>query len=529
MKKILFNEEARNKLKAGADVVANAVKVTLGPSGRHVVISDFHGSEPIATKDGVTVAEYIVPEDRMEAVGAELIKNVARKTVRDAGDGTTTSTVLAQSMISEGLKMVSAGSNPMKLKKGMDKAVAHIVNNIKNVSQQINGDNDKIKSVASVSANNDSEIGDLIASAFSTIGEHGIIEVEDSMTYETTIRLVPGMRIDKGWPSNQFITNPDKAEVILEDVVVMVTDFDISSEREIMAFMDKVVVLNKPIFLVCPSLDQGALSFVLLNKVRGGLKISAVHPPSAYRSESLEDIAAITGATVISDKIGVKLESAKIEFLGKCDKVVSTSNHTTFIGGKGNKDKIEVIKEEVKALIANPDMRHEHERLKKRLARLSDGVAIMSVGANSETEAGEKKDRVDDAIRATKAAIEEGIVAGGGSCLLWCIDGADQLSFENEDERHGANIIIKACESPLKQILSNCGISSFDSIVLPIKNRDVVGYNAKTMKHEDLFKSGIIDPAKVVRVALENANSIAGMIITTECLNVDISKTNPKF
>lgn len=523
MKKIVFNEKARVYLKEGIDTVANAVKVTLGPSGRNVAISEWHGGDPSVTKDGVSVADSIVIEDPFVNVGVEMIKKVARKTVEDAGDGTTTATVLAQSMINQGLEKVDNGSNPMDIKRGMDKAVAEVVKNIKLISKKIDGDTEKIRNVATISANNDSEIGDLIASAFDKIGESGVIDIEDSVTAETTIRVVDGTQIDKGYLSKFFVTNTEKMEAVLEDAFVIVTDHDITLSKEIIPILEKIIPSGKPIFLVCGDLTQEALAFITMNKMQGGLKICAIKPPSAYRSEVLADIATLTGAIVISESMGIKLENADMKHLGRCGKIVSTETTTTFIDGKGTQSSIDIRKTEVRALITNAKLPFDTERLKKRLARLSGGVAIMSVGASTDVEMNEKKDRVDDAVRATRSAIEEGIVAGGGSCLLSCQKSIVKGAYSNDDELHGANIIYNAIEVPLSQILNNCGVKN-STIVDDIKNGKFVGYNAKSMAYEDLFETGVIDPAKVVRVALENACSVAGMVITSECLIAEVHK-----
>lgn len=527
MKKLLFAEDARSKLKAGVDAVAKAVSVTLGPSGRNVIISDFHGDpNPSVTKDGVSVARSIQLDDPEMNVGVEMIKNVAKKTVDDAGDGTTTATVLAHFMVGEGLKQVSAGSNSMDIKRGMDKAVAKVVEKIKEISVKVNGDVAMMRNVATISANNDAELGEQIADAFGKIGEHGVIDVEDSMTAETTIRVVEGMQIDKGYMSKYFVTDPGEMKVVLEDVMVMVTDADITLQKEIGPLLEKMVPSGKPILIVCSDLAQEALTFVTINKVKGGLKISAIKPASAYRAESLADIATITGATVISDSLGTKLENASLAYIGKCDKVVSTEFTTTFIGGAGKKENIDIRKEEISALISNAKHPFDIERLKKRLARISEGVAVMSVGASTDVEMNEKMDRVDDAIRATRSAIEEGIVPGGGVCLLNCIDAVGKADYKNEGEKVGGQVILKALEAPLKQILINCGVAD-SAIIERIKSGESKGYNAKTMNDEDLMLSGVIDPAKVVRVALENACSVAGMIITSECLDVEIHRKGP--
>ena len=524
MRQLKFNEDARSPLQKGINTVADAVKITLGPLGRNVIISTVHGGDPIVTKDGVTVAENIVVEDAFENVGAEMMKSVARKTVEDAGDGTTTSTVLAQSIINNGLIMSeNKKSNPIDLKRGMDKAVAEVVKHIKSISKKIDGNKELIRSVATISANNDYIIGDLIASAFEKIGESGVIDIEESHTAETTIRVVEGMQLDKGYISKYFVTDSSTMEAIMVNPVVIVTDYDITLSKEIGPILEKIIPSGAPIFIVCSDLSQEALSLITMNKVQGGLKISAMKPSSAYRSESLADIATLVGATVISDTLGIRLENAELKHLGHCDKIVSTEKTTTFIGGKGSQESIDVRKNEVNALIAGSKIPFDTERLKKRLARLSGGVAIMSVGASTDIEMKEKKDRVDDAVRATRSAIEEGIVAGGGSCLLSCHDAINKGKYINDDELTGAVIIRMCLDAPLRQILANCGIDD-EGIIDNVRLGKEVGYNAKTMKYEDLFETGVIDPAKVVRVALENACSIAGMLITSACSITEVHK-----
>lgn len=523
MKQILFTEDARTKLKSGADVVANAVKVSLGCSGKTVVISNYYGDTPVVTKDGYTIAKNVSVLDEIENVGAEMMKGVSAKTVSDAGDGTTTATVLAQAIITEGLKMVAAGSNSMSLKKGMDKAVAAVVDEISSRSEKINGDVEKIRNVATVSANNDSEIGGLITKAFEKAGDELLINIEESNTAQTTIKVVGGMQIDRGYINQYFVTNPDKAEAVLDNPMIIVTDADINLSKELVPVMEIIIQQQRPILLICGGIEGEALSFITINKVKGGLKIAAMQPPSAYRLEVLEDIAILTGATVISELAGYKLENATKEMLGSAEKVVLTAGATTIINGHGFAPKIEDRKAQLKALLAEETHPFEIDRLKKRIAKISGGVAIMSVGARTEVEMKEKKDRVDDAVKATKAAIEEGIVPGGGVCLINCSKVLDTLVVTNEDEKHGVNVIRKALEIPLKQILENCGIT--DSFVInKIKSGEEIGYNARTAVFEDLVKAGIIDPAKVVRCALENACSVAGMIITSECLMAAVKK-----
>lgn len=526
MKKLVFGEEARQKLKSGVDTVANAVKVTLGPSGRNVVISDFHGDNPQVTKDGVSVAKSIQVEDPLENVGVEMIKGVARKTVNDAGDGTTTATVLAQSMVKHGLDAVRDGFNPMDIKRGMDKAVAIVVAKIKEISKKVDGDVEKIKNIATISANNDAVIGGLIAEAFAKIGDNGVISIKESHTADTTIEVVDGMKIDKGYISKHFITDPEKLESVMEDVCVVVTDYDITMVSEIRPILDALVPSGKPILFVCGDMSQEALSFITINKLQGRLKASAVKPSSAYRSETLADIATLTGAVVISDSIGIKLESVTPDMIGRCGKVISTDTTTVFIEGKGKPADLKVRMTEIKSAMAKATNDFDRERLTQRLARISGSVAIMSVGAATEMEMSEKIDRVDDAIRATKSAIEEGVVAGGGSCLLSCIDNLNTTAFLNKGEQAGACVVAMAMSSPMKQILENCGIE-VGVIVSSVQSGEHVGFNAKSMQFEDLFETGVIDPAKVVRVALENACSIAGMIITCECLDAEIHRKGP--
>lgn len=522
-KQILFNEEARTKLKAGADAVANAVKVSLGCSGKTVIISHFYGNVPIVTKDGYTIAKDINVIDEIENIGAMMMKGVSAKTVEDCGDGTSTATVLAQVILTEGLKMVTAGANPMDLKRGMDRAVAAVVKEIANKAVKVNGDIDKIRNVATVSANNDAEIGGLIAEAFEKAGDELLINIEESFTAETSIKVVGGLQIERGYINGHFITNPEKAEAVLDNPLILVTDIDISLAKDIIPIIEGMVKQNKPILIVCGDINNEALAFITLNKVKGGLKIAAMKPPSAYRNETLEDIAVMTGATVISDSTGYSLENATMEMIGSAEKVILTQATTTIINGHGFQPNIDKRKAEIKSLLADATNPFDIHRLKKRVAKIAGGIAIMSVGARTEVEMKEKKDRVDDAVKATKAAIEEGIVSGGGVCLINCISVLDAIEVKNEDEKHGINIIRKALEAPLKQILENCGIK--DSFVInEIKSGKQVGYNARTEKFEDLILSGVIDPAKVVRCALENACSVAGMIITSECLLAGVSK-----
>jgi chaperonin GroEL len=519
-KTILFNEDARKKLKQGAEAVAKAVKVTLGPAGRNVIISDYTGSDPRVTKDGVSIARSITLKDEIENVGAEMIKRVATKTVNDAGDGTTTATVLAEFILSEGLKNVVAGTNPVEIKKGMDFAVQKVVEKIKEISQKVEGDIDKIRNIATISANNDSEIGGLIAEAFSKIGENGVISIEDSHTGETTVKVVNGMMVEKGFLNQHFVTNRDKMEAVLENPYILITDFEINSVRELTPILDQVVPDGRSILIICADIKNEAQAFITVNTVKGNLKSAIMTAPSAYRSDILRDIAILTGGTFITDSDGYKLETMKLEHLGQADKAVLTGSTTTIIGGKGQSSKIEERKIELKSQLTEAKHPVEIDVLTKRLAKLSGGIAIMYVGGASEVAIGEKKDRVDDAVRATKAAIEEGIVTGGGTTFIKCIPALNDIESKSEGFIVGVKIIAKALEEPLKQILSNAGITD-NQIISKIKDGSELGYNAKTERFEDLLVTGVIDPAKVVRCTLENASSIAGMIITSECLVVE--------
>jgi chaperonin GroEL len=516
-KTILFNEEARIKLKSGADAVANAVKVSLGCSGKTVIISHYYRDTPTVTKDGYTIAKDINLTDEIENIGAEMMKGVSAKTVEDAGDGTTTATVLAQSILNEGLKMVAAGANSMDLKRGIDKAVSKVVDNIQSMAISVNNDINSIKNVAIVSANNDTEIGGLIAEAFEKAGNELLISIEESQTAETSINVVSGIQIERGYINQHFITNHEKGEAVLENPYIIVTDAEISYAKEIIPILEEVINTQRPVLIICGDIQNEALSFITLNKVKGGLKIAATKPSSAYRNETLDDIAVVTGATVISEITGCKLENATLDMLGTAEKVILTQGTTTIIGGYGSRKAIDTKKAEIKALLAEEKIYFNTERLKKRVAKLSGGVAIMYVGAMTEVELKEKKDRVDDAVKATKAAVEEGIVPGGGVALIKSISCLIDLKGDNEDENIGINIIKKALEAPLKQILENCGIK--DSFIInKIKSGEEVGYNARSGKFESLIDSGIIDPAKVVRCALQNAASVASMIMTSECL-----------
>jgi len=447
-----------------------------------------------------------------------MMKSVSAKTVEEAGDGTTTATVLAQAILSEGLKMVAAGSNSMDIKRGMDKAVSAVVSKIKELSIKIDGNNDLIKDVATVSANNDAEMGALIADAFDKAGDELLINIEESQTIDTTIDVVAGLQIERGYVNQHFITDANKAEAVLENPLILVTDTDITLAKQVMPILEQVLKTQRPVVIVCGNIENEALSFVVLNKIKGGLKIAAVKPANNYMSESLADIAVVTGATVVSDITGCKLENAKIEMLGSADKVILT---TTFIGGHGDKDKIESKKQEIKSLLADEKHPFNIDRLKKRIAKLSGGIAVMKVGAKTEVEMKEKIDRADDAVKATKAAIEEGIVSGGGVTLILASAVLNDLKGANEDETIGINVIRKSLDAPLKQILENCGIK--DSLVInKIKSGEEEGYNARTGKFENLVNAGIIDPAKVVRCALQNASSVAGMIISSECLMAEV-------
>jgi chaperonin GroEL len=524
-KQIFFEIEARNKMKKGVDTLANAVKVTLGPKGRNVVIEKKFGA-PSITKDGVTVAKEIELEDPIENIGAQMVKEVASKTADIAGDGTTTATVLAQSIISEGLKNLAAGANPMDLKRGIDKAVVSVIDHLKKQSQSVGDNNDKIEQVASVSANNDTSIGKLIAEAMTKVGKEGVITVEEAKGTDTTVEVVEGMQFDRGYISPYFVTNSEKMEAELENPYILIYDKKISSMKDILHILEKVAQGGRPLLIIAEDLEGEALATLVVNKLRGTLKVAAVKAPGFgdRRKEMLQDIAVLTKGTVVSEEQGYKLENADLTYLGQATSVTIDKDNTTVVGGKGEKVDITARVNQIKAQIETTTSDYDKEKLQERLAKLSGGVAVLYVGAATEVEMKEKKDRVDDALHATRAAVEEGIVPGGGVAYLRAIESLEKLKGLNEDETTGIQIVKRALEEPLRQIVVNSGIEG-SIVVQKIKeNKGDFGFNARTEVYENLFAAGVIDPTKVTRIALENAASIAGMLLTTECVVSDKPK-----
>jgi chaperonin GroEL len=524
-KQIFFEIEARNRMKRGVDTLANAVKVTLGPKGRNVVLEKKFGA-PSITKDGVTVAKEIELEDPIENIGAQMVKEVASKTADIAGDGTTTATVLAQSIINEGLKNLAAGANPMDLKRGIDKAVVAVVDHLKKQSQSVGDNNDKIEQVASVSANNDISIGKLIAEAMSKVGKEGVITVEEAKGTDTTVEVVEGMQFDRGYISPYFVTNSEKMEAELENPYILIYDKKISSMKDILHILEKVAQGGRPLLIIAEDLEGEALATLVVNKLRGTLKVAAVKAPGFgdRRKEMLQDIAVLTKGTVVSEEQGYKLENTDLTYLGQATSVTIDKDNTTVVGGKGDKKDITARVNQIKAQIETTTSDYDKEKLQERLAKLSGGVAVLYVGAATEVEMKEKKDRVDDALNATRAAVEEGIVPGGGVAYLRAIESLEKLKGINEDETTGIQIVKRALEEPLRQIVVNSGIEG-SIVVQKIKdNKGDFGFNARTEVYENLFASGVIDPTKVTRIALENAASIAGMLLTTECVVSDKPK-----
>jgi chaperonin GroEL len=521
-KQLFFDIEARNRMKKGVDTLANAVKVTLGPKGRNVVIEKKFGA-PAVTKDGVTVAKEIELEDPIENMGAQMVKEVASKTADIAGDGTTTATVLAQSIISEGLKMVAAGSNPMDLKRGIEKAVAKVVENLKSQSQTVGNDSSKIQQVASISANNDNEIGKLIAEAMKKVGKEGVITVEEARGTETTVEVVEGMQFDRGYISPYFVTNSEKMEAELENPYILIYDKKISNMKDILHILEKVAQGGRPLLIIAEDLEGEALATLVVNKLRGTLKVAAVKAPGFgdRRKEMLQDIAVLTKGIVVSEEQGYKLENADLSYLGTASSVTIDKDNTTVVGGKGDKKDITARVNQIKAQIESTTSDYDKEKLQERLAKLSGGVAVLYVGAATEVEMKEKKDRVDDALHATRAAVEEGIVPGGGVAYIRAIESIENLKGLNADETTGIQIVKRAVEEPLRQIVVNSGIEG-SIVVQKIKEgKGDFGFNARTEVYENLLAAGVIDPTKVTRIALENAASIAGMLLTTECVISD--------
>ena len=529
-KEILFNIEARDQLKKGVDALANAVKVTLGPKGRNVIIEKKFGA-PHITKDGVTVAKEIELTDAYQNTGAQLVKEVASKTGDDAGDGTTTATVLAQAIIAEGLKNVTAGASPMDIKRGIDKAVAKVVDSIKHQAEKVGDNYDKIEQVATVSANNDPVIGKLIADAMRKVSKDGVITIEEAKGTDTTIGVVEGMQFDRGYLSAYFVTNTEKMECEMEKPYILIYDKKISNLKDFLPILEPAVQSGRPLLVIAEDVDSEALTTLVVNRMRSQFKICAVKAPGFgdRRKEMLEDIAVLTGGVVISEEKGLKLEQATIEMLGTADKVTVSKDNTTIVNGAGAKENIKERCDQIKAQIAATKSDYDREKLQERLAKLSGGVAVLYVGAASEVEMKEKKDRVDDALRATRAAIEEGIVAGGGVAYIRAIESLDGLKGENDDETTGIAIIKRAIEEPLRQIVANAGKEGAVVVQKVSEGKGDFGYNARTDVYENMHAAGVVDPAKVTRVALENAASIAGMFLTTECVIVEKKEDKPEM
>ena len=527
-KEIKFNIQAREELKKGVDELANAVKVTLGPKGRNVIIEKKFGA-PHITKDGVTVAKEIELADPFQNMGAQLVKEVASKTGDDAGDGTTTATVLAQSIVNVGLKNVAAGANPMDLKRGIDKAVAKVVEGIREQAQEVGDDFEKIESVARISANNDSEIGQLIAEAMKKVKKEGVITVEEAKGTDTTVDIVEGMQFDRGYISPYFVTNTEKMECEMDTPYILIYDKKISILKDMLPVLEATAQTGRPLLIIAEDVDSEALATLVVNRLRGSLKVCAVKAPGFgdRRKEMLEDIAVLTGGVVISEEKGLKLESTTIEMLGRAEKVTVNKENTTIVNGMGSKESIAARVAQIKAQIETTTSDYDREKLQERLAKLAGGVAVLYIGAASEVEMKEKKDRVDDALSATRAAIAEGIVPGGGVAYIRCIPALEGLKGDNEDETTGIEIVKRAIEEPLRQITANAGVEGAVIVQRVKDGKGDFGYNARTNTYENFFAAGVIDPAKVTRVALENAASIAGMFLTTECVIADKKEENP--
>jgi chaperonin GroEL len=518
-RELKFDIDARDQLKKGIDQLASAVKVTLGPKGRNVVIEKKFGA-PQVTKDGVTVAKEIELADKFENVGAQMVKEVASKTNDDAGDGTTTATVLAQSIINVGIKNVTAGANPMDLKRGIDKAVAKVIESIKKQSNDVGESNDKIEQVATISANNDSAIGKLIADAMKAAGREGVITVEEAKGTEDELKTVEGMQFDRGYISPYFVTDTDKMEAVMEHPYILLTDKKISTMKDLMPILESAVQNGKGLMIIAEDIEGEALATLVVNKIRGSLKVAAVKAPGFgdRRKEMLEDIAVLTGGTVITEEKGLTLEGASLDMLGTCEKITIDKENTTIVNGDGPKENIDARVKQIKSQIEASTSDYDKEKLQERLAKLAGGVAVIYVGAASEVELKEKKDRVDDALSATRAAVEEGIIPGGGVAYVRAIDELEGMKGENEDETTGIQIIKRAIEEPLRQIVENAGIEGSVIVQKVKEGKDDYGYNARSNQFEKLYESGVIDPTKVARIAIENAASIAGMFLTTECV-----------
>ena len=529
-KEILFNMDARDQLKKGVDELANAVKVTLGPKGRNVIIEKKFGA-PHITKDGVSVAKEIELADAYMNTGAQLVKSVAAKTNDDAGDGTTTATLLAQAIITEGLRNVTAGANPMDLKRGIDKAVTKVVESIKLQSEEVGTDYDKIEQVASISANNDAEIGKLIADAMRKVSKDGVITIEEAKSRDTTIGVVEGMQFDRGYLSAYFITDTEKMECQMDNPFILIYDKKITNLKDMLPILEAAVQTGRPLLIIAEDVESEALTTLVVNRLRSQLKICAVKAPGFgdRRKDMLEDIATLTGGIVISEEKGIKLEQATLEMLGTCSKITVSKDNTTIVDGNGDKEVIAARVGQIKAQIATTKSDYDKEKLQERLAKLSGGVAVLYVGAASEVEMKEKKDRVDDALCATRAAIEEGIVPGGGVAYIRSIDNLENLETVNEDEKTGVAIVKRAIEEPLRQIVANAGKEGAVVVQKVREGSGDFGYNARADVYENLFAAGVVDPAKVTRVALENAASIAGMFLTTECVIVEKKEEKPEM
>ena len=526
-KDIFFDIEARDKLKRGVDALANAVKVTLGPKGRNVVIGKKFGA-PHITKDGVTVAKEIELKDPIENLGAQMVKEVAAKTADIAGDGTTTATVLAQAIISAGMKNVAAGANPMDLKRGIDKAVAEVVKNLKKLSKEVGSDNDKIKQIATISANNDETIGALIAKAMKVVGNDGVITVEEAKGTETEMKTVEGMQFDRGYLSPYFVTNTEKMITEMDKPLILIYEKKISNMKELLPLLEPVVQAGRALLIIAEDVDGEALTTLVVNRLRGSLKIAAVKAPGFgdRRKAMLEDIAILTGGMVISEERGFTLENATMDMLGTAEKIEIDKDNTTIVNGAGKKADIQARVGQIKAQIESTTSDYDKEKLQERLAKLAGGVAVLYVGAPTEVEMKEKKDRVDDALAATRAAVEEGIVPGGGVALIRAIESLDKLKGDNEDEMTGIQIVKRAAEEPLRQIIANAGGEGAVIVQKVREGKDDFGYNARTETYEKLYKAGVIDPTKVTRIAVENAASIASMLLTTECVIADTPEEN---
>ena len=520
-KQIVFDTEARTSLKAGVDKLANAVKVTLGPKGRNVIIEKKFGA-PTITKDGVTVAKEIELENKIENVGAQMVKEVASKTSDVAGDGTTTATVLAQAIMNAGLRNVTSGANPMDLKRGIDAAVKVVVAELKNLSREVGGKNE-IAQVGSISANNDSEIGDLIAEAMDKVGKDGVITVEEAKGTETSLDTVEGMQFDRGYLSPYFVTDPDNMEVALEDVMILIHDKKISAMKDLLPVLEKVAQMGAPLLIIAEDIDGEALATLVVNKLRGTLRVAAVKAPGFgdRRKAMLEDIATLTGGTVVSEERGYRLENATLDYLGRAKRVVIDKDTTTVVDGAGEEDTIKARIQQIRSQVESTTSDYDREKLQERLAKLSGGVAVLKIGASTEIEMKEKKARVEDALHATRAAVEEGIVAGGGVAFVRALPALDNVVTENEDQKIGVNIIRRALEEPLRQISSNAGLEGSIVVQKVKEGTGNYGFNARTEEYGDLIEQGVVDPTKVTRTALENAASVAGLLLTTESVIAD--------